>query len=140
MVVRGVRPGRPAFGRGVAAAALPGLLVLSGVTVVLAAAVCTVEPSPRTTAELDRLRTEVAQLRRAIATRPLIDQARGMIMAFGRCTPQTSWEILVEVSQHTNTKLHTVAARLVATTLGDPLPEALRTALHSALRRRNRSP
>jgi len=133
-----VRPKYPVSGRG-AAAALPDLLVLGGVAVALAAAVCTVEPSPRTNAELDRLRTEVAQLRRAMATRPLIDQARGMIMAFGRCTPQTAWEVLVEVSQRTNTKLHTVAARLVATTLGDPLPEALRTSLRAALRRRDRS-
>ncbi|WP_051716840.1 ANTAR domain-containing protein [Streptomyces megasporus] len=111
-------------------------LVLTGVVAALAAGALALEP----VGELDRLRAEVAQLRRAMATRPVIDQARGMVMAAGRCTPRIAWEVLVEVSQHTNTKLHTVAARLVATTAGDPLPEPIRAALHTALRRRSRGP
>jgi hypothetical protein len=35
----------------------------------------------------DLLESENAQLRRAMETRPLIDQARGMVMAMGPCPP-----------------------------------------------------
>lgn len=89
------------------------------------------------TAEVERLRTEVTQLQQAIESRAVIDQARGMVMVMGRCCPEVAWEVLVEVSQHTNTKLRAVASALVATTDGTTrLPEPLRTALAAALRRR----
>ncbi|MCF6525238.1 ANTAR domain-containing protein [Streptomyces sp. JJ36] len=87
-------------------------------------------------AEIAALRTEVAQLRKALESRPVIDQARGMIMMMGRCPPDVAWQILVEVSQHTNTKLREVAHALVATTEGTVrLPQPLGRALAAALRR-----
>jgi AmiR/NasT family two-component response regulator len=82
------------------------------------------------------LRTEVAQLRQAMRSRPVIDQARGMIMAWGACSEDEAWRVLVRVSQRTNTRLRVVAACLVATTRGEPLPEALEEALDHALPRR----
>jgi len=88
------------------------------------------------TAELDRLRAEVAGLRRAMETRPLIDQARGMVMALGPCSAETAWQVLVEVSQHTNIKLREVAAALTATTEGAALPAPVERSLAAALRRR----
>lgn len=88
--------------------------------------------------ELRQLRTEVAQLREALAYRPVIDQARGMVMALGRCTPDEAWTVLVTVSQHNNVKLRTVAEQLVATTAGHPMPTPIRRALGQILRDRHR--
>ncbi|MFI8187642.1 ANTAR domain-containing protein [Streptomyces sp. NPDC085946] len=86
------------------------------------------------------LRAEVQQLRHAIASRPVIDQARGILMATHGCTSDEAWHILRETSQLANTKLRTVAAAVTAGAAagGPPLPPALRTALRRALARRRR--
>ncbi|MFJ2604869.1 ANTAR domain-containing protein [Streptomyces sp. NPDC087425] len=90
--------------------------------------------------ELSLLRAEVEQLRRAITTRPVIDQARGVLMATHSCTSEQAWEILREASQRSNTKLHTLAAVVTAGVETDgptPPPElrqALRTAVEHCLR------
>jgi len=76
---------------------------------------------------------ELEQLRRAMETRPVIDQAHGVLMAAYRCTPPVAWNVLVAVSQHANVKLHNVAAALVESTQGKPLPEPLSSALRTAL-------
>ncbi|WP_324789807.1 ANTAR domain-containing protein [Streptomyces sp. H51] len=83
---------------------------------------------------LDQLREEVGQLRHAIASRPVIDQARGVLMATHSCTAQEAWDILREASQLSNTKLRAVAAAVTAGAEGDgpPPPPALRRALHTA--------
>ncbi|MFF4396673.1 ANTAR domain-containing protein [Streptomyces sp. NPDC001480] len=83
------------------------------------------------------LEVEIDQLRRAIVARPLIDQARGVLMATHGCTSDQAWDILREASQLSNTKLHTVAAAVTAstTTDGPPFPEGLRDALRTALTR-----
>lgn len=86
--------------------------------------------------ELDQLRTEVIDLRRAMETHPVIDRARGMVMALGPCTADEAWEVLVEVSQKTNIKLREVAADLVATPEGEKLPVPVRQAMAAALKRR----
>ncbi|WP_371525227.1 ANTAR domain-containing protein [Streptomyces sp. NBC_01283] len=87
-------------------------------------------------AEIKALRTEVNDLHRAMESHPPIDQARGMLMTLGPCTAEEAWEILVEVSQHSNTKLRAVADELIATTDGEPLPSPIRTALAKALSKR----
>ncbi|MFC8127005.1 ANTAR domain-containing protein [Streptomyces sp. NPDC057302] len=87
-------------------------------------------------AEIKALRTEVNDLHRAMESHPSIDQARGMLMSLGPCTADEAWGILVEVSQNSNTKLRAVADELIATTEGEPLPGAIRTALGEALRKR----
>lgn len=53
------------------------------------------------------------QLREAIASRAVIEQAKGVLVAQRRCTPEAAFELLVTASQHANTKLREVAARLV---------------------------
>ncbi|MFH8340685.1 ANTAR domain-containing response regulator [Streptomyces sp. AM6-12] len=84
--------------------------------------------------QLDLLRLEIAQLRHALDSRPVIDQARGVLMAAHGCTPDQAWEILREASQHSNTKLHRIAAAITASATpdGPPPPEPLRRALRTA--------
>jgi anti-anti-sigma regulatory factor len=85
--------------------------------------------------QLRVLREEVEQLRQAIASRPVIDQARGILMATQGCTSDEAWAILRHASQLSNTKLRTVAAAVTASTGSDgsPPPEAVRTALRTAM-------
>ncbi|MFJ4814063.1 ANTAR domain-containing protein [Streptomyces sp. NPDC088801] len=89
---------------------------------------------------LHDLREEVEQLRQAIASRPVIDQARGILMATHGCTSDEAWHILRETSQLSNTKLRDVAAAVTASAEADgPPPSAeLRTALKRAVARRRR--
>lgn len=86
-------------------------------------------------AEVVELRATNQQLGRAMASRAVIDQARGMVMALAPCSSENAWDLLVGVSQHCNIKLRDVAAALVATTKGRTLPEPIRRELRRALRR-----
>ncbi|MEV6737972.1 anti-sigma factor antagonist [Streptomyces sp. NPDC051104] len=79
------------------------------------------------------LHIELVQLRRAMQTRPVIDLARGVLMASFALTPQDAWDVLVTVSQKTNTKLHNVAEDLVAAVNGDAPPGPLRQELAAAV-------
>ena len=64
-------------------------------------------------------RTEMsAQLQEALASRAVIDQALGIVMAQRRCTVDEAFDTLRTVSQNSNTKVRDVAARLVATVSG----------------------
>jgi len=85
--------------------------------------------------QLEVLREEVEKLRQAMVSRPVIDQARGVLMATHSCTSAEAWNILREASQRSNTKLHTVAAAVTAgaETDGPPPPEGLRRALCTAV-------
>ncbi|WP_369237081.1 ANTAR domain-containing protein [Streptomyces sp. R21] len=85
--------------------------------------------------EVVELRARNEQLGRALASRAVIDQARGMVMALAPCSSERAWDLLVEVSQHCNVKLRDVAVALVATTKDEALPEPIRRELRRALRR-----
>ncbi|WP_406490229.1 ANTAR domain-containing protein [Streptomyces phaeochromogenes] len=85
--------------------------------------------------EVLELRAKNEQLSQALVSRPVIDQARGMVMVLAPCSSERAWDLLVEVSQHCNVKLRDVAAALVATTKGLELPEAIRREWRRALRR-----
>nr|WP_280879082.1 anti-sigma factor antagonist [Streptomyces pseudovenezuelae] len=75
-------------------------------------------------AEADQdLRIELVQLRRAMQTRPVIDLARGVLMASFGLSAEDAWKVLVTLSQNTNTKLHHVADDLVGAVTGAALPE-----------------
>jgi AmiR/NasT family two-component response regulator len=86
-------------------------------------------------AEVVELRARNEQLGRALASRAVIDQARGMVMALAPCSSGRAWDLLVDVSQHCNVKLRDVAAALVATTTDEALPELTQRELRGALRR-----
>jgi hypothetical protein len=81
----------------------------------------------------EKLQTEVAQLRRAMRTRPAIDQATGILMATFSLSPEDAWTVLVAVSQNTNTKLHRIADVVLTTVHGEPLPDAMRIQLAAAV-------
>ncbi|MBC9713427.1 ANTAR domain-containing protein [Streptomyces sp. TRM66268-LWL] len=76
---------------------------------------------------------EVVQLRRAMETRPVIDMARGVLMASFALNPDDAWSVLVEVSQHSNTKLHRLAQDLVDSVTGGALPPDVRQMLAAAV-------
>ncbi|KAA2261850.1 GAF and ANTAR domain-containing protein [Solihabitans fulvus] len=60
------------------------------------------------------------QLRQALASRAVIDQALGMIMARDRCTAGKAFEILRTISSHRNLRLRDVAAEIVTAISGHP--------------------
>ncbi|MFF7444595.1 MULTISPECIES: anti-sigma factor antagonist [unclassified Streptomyces] len=78
-------------------------------------------------------RVKAAQLRRAMQTRGLTDQARGILMATFSLTAEEAWNVLVMTSQNTNTKLHRGAQQLVDSIRGEALPEATRQQLSTAV-------
>jgi GAF domain-containing protein len=65
------------------------------------------------------------QLREALATRAVIDQALGILMARQNCGPDTAFAILRTTSQNQNRKLRDVAAEIVEAT-GGHKPESAR--------------
>ncbi|MFI6037869.1 ANTAR domain-containing protein [Streptomyces sp. NPDC051315] len=81
---------------------------------------------------------ENEQLRHAVDSHATVDQAIGVLTAIHQLAPAAGFEVLREVSQHTNTKLHTVAETVIGWALGQPLPELLGRELEAAVRRRSR--
>lgn len=82
----------------------------------------------------DSMTAEVAQLRRAMETRPAIDMARGILMASFHLTVQQSWQVLVAASQRSNTKLHLIAEAVLGTVDGRALREPLAGHLAAAVK------
>jgi len=61
-----------------------------------------------------------ADLQSAMASRRVIDQAIGVIMAQNRCRADEAFAVLRQASQHRNTKLRQVAADVVTSVSGQP--------------------
>ena len=55
----------------------------------------------------------IARLRARLETMPVIEQAKGVIVAQQGCGPDEAFELLRRVSQHSNVKVHELAARIV---------------------------
>ncbi|MEV6942068.1 ANTAR domain-containing protein [Streptomyces sp. NPDC051172] len=83
--------------------------------------------------QAEALREETEQLKEALERRPVIDVARGVLMASWSCSQEDAWQILLRVSQHTNTKLHDVADAVVATTRQRPMPAEWQEQLAAAV-------
>jgi transcriptional regulator with GAF, ATPase, and Fis domain len=60
------------------------------------------------------------QLRASLASRAVIDQAVGVIMAQERCTQAKAFAILRTASQHRNIKLRELAGEIVTSVSGEP--------------------
>ncbi|MCK1822048.1 ANTAR domain-containing protein [Streptomyces sp. XM83C] len=85
------------------------------------------------TGRLLELQEQVDQLKEAVSSHAVVDQAIGMIVALGRMTPDQGWEVLKQVSQHTNTKLRNVAEMILVWGRAGELPETIRAELEEAL-------
>ncbi len=68
------------------------------------------------------LQDEIRHLRRALATRPTIDQAKGILMAQHGCTADEAFAMLAAASQRTNRKVSDIAAGMIHNTVGGPRP------------------
>ncbi len=62
---------------------------------------------------------EAQQMREAMASRAVIEQAKGVIMAQNRCSPDRAFEILRSASMGRNVKLRDLAWQIVETMNGD---------------------
>ncbi|MER8220628.1 ANTAR domain-containing protein [Streptomyces sp. NPDC094143] len=97
------------------------------------------QPEAREDAAPTRLERENAQLRQAVDSHATVDQAIGVLVAVHRLAPTAGFEVLREVSQHANVKLHAVAETVIDWALGDPLPPPVGRQLDAAVRRRLRT-
>ncbi|MFK4106288.1 ANTAR domain-containing protein [Streptomyces sp. NPDC019531] len=81
------------------------------------------------------LQEEIDQLKEAVASHAVVDQAIGMVVALGRVTPDQGWEVLKDVSQHTNIKLRNVADLILIWGRSGAMPPVIRAELEEALDR-----
>ncbi|WP_370948915.1 PAS and ANTAR domain-containing protein [Amycolatopsis sp. cg5] len=89
--------------------------------------------------ERDGLADEAAGIRFAMASRAPIEQAKGMIMLAYGCNAADAFQVLIDASQQSNTKLQALATSLVAEMeTGVAQPESARTNLEAALLRLGR--
>lgn len=87
------------------------------------------------TERIFELQEEVLQLKEAVTSHAVVDQAIGMIVAMGRVTPDQGWAILREVSQHTNIKLRNIAEMIIIWGRNGELPPEIRAELEDTLDR-----
>lgn len=81
------------------------------------------------------LQEEVHQLKEAVTSHAVVDQAIGMVVALARVTPDQGWAVLREVSQHTNIKLRNIAEMIVVWGRTGELPPEIRAELEDTLDR-----
>ncbi len=95
------------------------------------------EPAARDedTARIVELQEEIGQLKEAVTSHAVVDQAIGMMVALGRVTPEQGWEVLRDVSQHTNIKLRNVAELIIIWGQKGDLPPEIRATMEDALDR-----
>ncbi|MBC7270526.1 MAG: ANTAR domain-containing protein [Streptomyces sp.] len=82
-----------------------------------------------------QLQEQVDQLKEAVTSHAVVDQAIGMVVALGRVSPDQGWAVLKEVSQHTNIKLRNVAELILVWGRSGSIPPEIRAELEDALDR-----
>ncbi|MFD8198715.1 ANTAR domain-containing protein [Streptomyces sp. NPDC059701] len=85
--------------------------------------------------QIFRLQEQIRQLKEAVVSHAVVDQAIGMVVALGRVAPDEGWAVLKEVSQHTNIKLRHVAELILIWGRTGVMPAEIRIALEDALDR-----
>ncbi len=79
------------------------------------------------------LRTELEQLRLAMASRATIEQAKGILMLLTTCGEQVAFELLTHISSHTHRKVREVAQAITESAAGQArLPADVRSILRAA--------
>jgi len=63
--------------------------------------------------DLEDCRDEIRDLRAALVTRPVIDQAKGLLIAKHGCSPERAFQMLAEASQRENRKVRDIAKAMV---------------------------
>jgi response regulator NasT len=63
--------------------------------------------------DLEDCQSEVEDLKAALTTRPVIDQAKGILMAERGCTPDEAFDLLSNASQRDNRKVRDIARAIV---------------------------
>ncbi len=66
-----------------------------------------------TRADLDECQDEVDALRAALKTRPVIDQAKRILIGQHGCTPEEAFDLLSTASQRENRKVRDIAHAIV---------------------------
>ncbi|GGM26493.1 hypothetical protein GCM10010129_83720 [Streptomyces fumigatiscleroticus] len=94
---------------------------------------------PPTDAE-QHMSAELGRLRRALRTRPVIDLARGILMATFDLTSEAAWSVLAATSRHTDIAVHRLARDLIDTVNGTPLPGRVQEQLVAAVARAKNAP
>ncbi|WP_406010764.1 ANTAR domain-containing protein [Streptomyces sp. NBC_00637] len=87
------------------------------------------------TARVFALQAEVDQLKEAVASHAVVDQAIGVVVALGRMTPDQGWTVLKEVSQHSNIRLRNVAELILVWGRTGEMPDEIRARLEDSLDR-----
>jgi hypothetical protein len=64
-------------------------------------------------AENTRLQTQLDGLHRALRSRAAIEQAKGVVMAFGRCSEADAFAVLTRLSQQRNVRIRVLAEELL---------------------------
>ena len=84
-------------------------------------------------AEVDRvhaLELEVEQMRTAMASRAVIEQAKGILMLLAGCSEQVAFEVLTHISSTTHRKVRDLAVALTESACGRaPLPADVKDAI-----------
>ena len=92
-----------------------------------------VSPQSVTEDRVRALETEVEQLRTAMASRAVIEQAKGVLMLLTGCGVERSFDLLTHISSHTHRKVRDVAQSLTESAAGGPaLPGDIATILRDA--------
>jgi hypothetical protein len=68
--------------------------------------------------EVARLRTELDQMRVAMASRAAIEQAKGILMLLTTCGDEVAFELLTHISSHTHRKVRDVAQAITESAAG----------------------
>lgn len=64
-------------------------------------------------ADIDDAHQEIQDLRRALQSRSVIDQAKGLVRAWLCCSEEEAFQALTRASQRENVKVRDLAGRLV---------------------------
>ena len=76
------------------------------------------------------LEVEVAQLRTAMASRAVIEQAKGILMLLAGCTDRVAFDVLTHISSTTHRKVRDLAVAITDSACGrSPLPADVQDAI-----------
>jgi hypothetical protein len=88
-------------------------------------------PAPAVDADrVAALELEVAQMRTAMASRAVIEQAKGILMLIAGCSDQVAFDVLTHISSTTHRKVRDLAMAITESACGrSPLPADVQDAI-----------